>query len=280
MGWRALGAAMTICMAETSDASAQDAAVPGPPALSAPGMARDGPGNAPGRPSYNILIQDEDWSSLRDPSKRTDPLDAYKFIKLNADGSVYLTTAIDSYISYRAFQNELSGVFPGYDGYANTRLNVHASLTLGDHLRLYGALKHGDVYDRTAPIAPVSRNRLDLHQAFAEVRFGDAWGAAPGDALIRVGRQEIHYGSGALISARLGPNVRSDYDGVLARVRTGGFLTDAFVYRAVADRFGVFDDGPDRGNVLWGVYSTYAAQPVNIDFIYLGACPGNGFGKV
>ena len=169
-----------------------------------------------------------------------------------------------------AFDNELNGVFPGNDGTLNTRANVHASVTIGDRLRVYGALKHGDVYGREMPALPVNRNRLDLHQAFVELGFGDVFGLEPRAAIVRVGRQEMHYGNGALISARLGPNVRSDYDGVLVRVRTGGVVSDAFVYRGVVDRFGVFDDGPDRTNTLWGSYTTIASKRANLDLIYVG----------
>ena len=66
-------------------------------------------------------------------------------------------------MSYRAFDNELNGVFPGYDGTWNTRLNVDLGLTLGERVRLYGALKRGDVYDRRTTPSPVNRDRLDVH---------------------------------------------------------------------------------------------------------------------
>ena len=39
------------------------------------------------RPAYKGFRADEDWSSLRDPSKRTDSFDPIKWIPLNADGS-------------------------------------------------------------------------------------------------------------------------------------------------------------------------------------------------
>ena len=222
------------------------------------------------RPSYAVLRQDEDWSALADPALRTDPLDTLKYIPLNADGTIYLTTAIDAFFAYRGFQNEGHGRYPGYDGTWNTRANVHVGLTLGSRLRLYAALKHGDVFGARREPAAVNRNRLDLHQAFVELGFGDLFTLAPRDVLVRIGRQEIQYGGGALIAARLGPNVRSNYDGVLVRTHHGRVSSDLFVFRSVEDRPKFFDDRPDRDNTLWGSYTTIAGKPLNVDLFYIG----------
>ncbi len=147
------------------------------------------------RPGYDVLRQDENWSSFADPKKRTDPLDALKFIPLDSSGSVFLTTAIDSYVSYRSFRNELNGTIPS-DATLDTRLDVDLSLTIHDRVRLYGSLKHADAFNGNGPASPINRKGLDLHQAFVEVRFGDLLGMAPDDLLVRIGRQEINYGSG------------------------------------------------------------------------------------
>lgn len=221
------------------------------------------------RPSYLLLRQDEDWSALADPRLRTDPLDFLKFIPLNRSGSSFLSVAADAFVAYRAFDNELHGLVPGYHGSANTRANVHVGLTLGSRVRLYGALKHGDVYGGDGVPLPVNRNRLDLHQAFLELGFGDVFGLAPRDVFVRVGRQEIQYGSGGLIAARLGPNVRSNYDGLLARARFGRVVSDAFLFRGVEDRPGFFDDRPDRTNTLWGSYTTITGERLSKDVFYI-----------
>ena len=45
----------------------------------------------PLRPAYAPERYDEDWSFLRDPSKRTDFFDPIKWIPLGKDGSWFLT---------------------------------------------------------------------------------------------------------------------------------------------------------------------------------------------
>lgn len=245
-------------------ASAQEAR----PRMTAPGT----PPNKPtcDRPAFAILRQDEDWSCLKDPNIRPDPLDRFKYVPLNGDGSISLSLAVDGYLSVRAFDNAGRGASLGFDDTYNIRLNTHLAISFGDRVRLYGALKHGDQHRKSGPVAPPERDPLDVHQAFAEVTFGDVFGGAPNDAFVRIGRQELHYGDGRLISARVGPNVRSDFDGLLVRARIGPATTDAFIFRGVTDGPKVFDNGRDEGNNIWGVYSTLAGRELNLDLLYLG----------
>ena len=94
-----MAALLGVCAAQ--GAAAQTATEPATaPKVMTPGVAAVGEAKA-GRPSTTILRQDEDWSSLVDPAKRTEPLDAIKVVPLSADGSVFLTTAVDAYVSYR-----------------------------------------------------------------------------------------------------------------------------------------------------------------------------------
>ena len=222
-----------------------------------------------GRPSYAVLRQDEDWSSLRDPARRTDPLDRFKYVPLSSDGSVWASFAVDAYVSFRGIGNGDLGLTPGFDDTYNTRFNLHAALEFGGRFRVYAALKHGHRFDKSGPVAPPDRDRLDLHQAFGEVLIGDAVGRDPGDVMIRLGRQELNYGDGRLIAARVGPNVRSDYDGALARVRLNRVTADLIAFRGVTDGPGVFDNRPDRGRTIWGVYSTISGRVVNLDALFL-----------
>ena len=105
------------------------------------------PNNPAGeRPAFAVLRQDEDWSALRDPRLRIGAWDRLKYVPVNARGSMSLSLAADAYVSARGFENAGLGASPGFDDTYNTRLNVHAALTLGDRLRLYGALKHGGQY--------------------------------------------------------------------------------------------------------------------------------------
>src|SRR4030095_11974961 len=77
---------------------------------------------------------------------------------------------------------------------------------------------------------------------------------------LRVGRQELNYGSSRLISFREGPNVRLSFDGLKTILRIGEWQVDAFAVKPVRTRPGAFDDDPDPNQKFWGLY---AVTPVS-----------------
>ena len=198
------------------------------------------------------------------------PFDSLKHIDVTEGGAATATMAVDAYVSFRQFDYQFFGVVAGPRPTANTRANVDLALDFAGRLRLYAGLKHGGQYFRGLPAAPIDSDSVDVHQAFVELNFGDVVGGARSDFFVRVGRQELHYGGGRLIAARLGPNVRSDFDGITVRGRRGSIVADAFVMRGVRDGSDAFDNGPDRTNALWGFYATRYGRRANIDLIYVG----------
>jgi hypothetical protein len=90
---------------------------------------------------------------------------------------------------------------------------------------------------------------------------------------IRVGRQEMTYGSSRLVSVREGPNVRQSFDAVKAFYQTPRGQVDAFVSRPVQTDRGVFDDAGDRNRRLWGLYAVRELPGFldsHLDLYYLG----------
>lgn len=211
-------------------------------------------GAAPASP-YAVLRQDEDWSF--DLPNR--PL---KWIALDSGGVVRLDLAGDAFLKGKWYRNQSFGDVTDVEDNANTRLNLHAGLTIAERVRLYIALKHGGIHGSKVPASPVADEPIDLHQSFAEVRLGDAFGLQPNDVLVRLGRQELHYGAGRLISIREGPNVRNDFDGALVRARLGGIVSDAFYFEPSLDGPDAFDnafangDGFGNGDSVWGLYGS------------------------
>ena len=235
----------------------------------APGTPQRGAGATAVRLGYATLRGDEDWSWLADPARRTDQLDRLKLVPLASGVSV--SFGDDARLSFRDFGNEAFGQGRGDNAASYVRLNPAASVQLGNRIRLYGALKYGDLAGRRVPLPPAERDRVDLHQAFAELAAGDLLGLAVPDVLVRVGRQELHYGAGRLVSIREKPNVRRDFDGGVVRLRLGPLVADAFLAQPTADRAGTFDNRPDRRQALWGLYSSTAlAGAGNIDLFYVG----------
>src|SRR5258708_2188897 len=85
---------------------------------------------------------------------------------------------------------------------------LHSDWHLGPHFRAFVQLKSGLESSRAGGPRPIDEKKLDFEAAFFEARTsGKNWIA------LRVGRQELNYGSGRLISVREGPNVRQSFDG-------------------------------------------------------------------
>jgi len=99
--------------------------------------------------------------------------------------------------------------------------------------------------------------------------------------MIRVGRQEVKYGTGRLYDLRLGPSLRQSFD--LAKViwTEKDFTIDFFYGSAVQLDFGVFDNKSNIFNkdnpaqTVWGAYGQFKIWPkknegLNTELYYLG----------
>jgi transposase len=123
------------------------------------------------------------------------------------------------------------------------RYMLHADWHLSPTLRVFGQLKSGLAPGKAGGPEPPDEDRLDLHQAFADLRLP----TAPNQALtLRVGRQELSYGSSRLVSVREGPNVRQSFDAVKAFYQTPAHQLDLFVSRPVQTKRYTFDDASIR----------------------------------
>lgn len=138
-----------------------------------------------------------------------------------------------------------------HDGYLLQRFRVHGELRLSERVRTLVELYSGIEEGRNGGPRPPDENRADLQQAFVELGADEGLDAR---WLLRVGRHELQYGSGRLISVREGPNVRRTFDGALLRREQGAWRVDALATRAVRTVPGEFDDGHE--STLYGLYAT------------------------
>ncbi len=227
--------------------------------------------SSPGPLPFKKVRYDENYDYLREPSKRTDFLDMIKFIPLNAQQDWYLTLGGDIRERYEYYHNSLWGRGPqDGDGYLLQRYMVHADTHFGDYFRVFAQFKGGLEDGRTGGPRPTDEDVFDLHQAFFDARI--PWSKE--DSLtLRVGRQELAYGSSRLISIREEPNVRRSFDGLKVIFKANGWQVDAFAVKPVRTKMGVFDDDPDPDQKFWGLY---AVTPVSwlsggsVDLYYLG----------
>lgn len=150
------------------------------------------------------------------------------------------------------------------------RFGVHADLHRRDDLRVFLEMHSTLENGRAAGPGPVDENKLELQNAFIEVRLRAVRAV---DTQVRLGRQELQFGSGRLISVRDGPNVRRTFDGVRVLLEAGSWAFNAIAVRPREDRQGAFDDSTDRSQALWGVYTTVRFTPQaqsGLDLFYLG----------
>lgn len=217
---------------------------------------------------YRFLRDLEDFSFLRDPACRTDVFDGVKHLAFSEDGKRFVTLGGDLRLQlvnarYLSFGTE------GGDNHDVTleRIHLHASMRFSPALRIFTELKSNDEQNREPAALAIDVNRLDLHQAFADFGTGET-------SQLRIGRQELVYGSGRRIFPRNGPNVRGSLDAVRWMTHAANWRLDAFTFRPVEIDRGVFDDSKINTQAFWGLYGTGAVSawtPLRLDVYYIGA---------
>jgi len=197
-----------------SEPATGSGASPPPAPSAAPG--RQGPGSqateGSNLQSYKLLRYDEDYSDLKDPSRRTDPLDFLKYIPLGGRDGAFLSLGGTARPRYESYHNPGFGLGPASNDDFLQRYLLHGDLHLGPNLRFFGQLESGFESGRIGgPRPEVDLNRFDAHQGFVDLAW--RWGAEDANSLtLRPGRQEMSYGSGRLIDVREGSNLRRSFD--------------------------------------------------------------------
>lgn len=199
---------------------------------------------------YNLSRWAEDWSVYRDPSRRDDVLDRLKYLPLDEDGDIYLTLSGEA----RARMN-LTGNPQLVEGPEQRqdilRLVGGADLHIGDHLRFYGEIAHGQISGRNIGTpSGTFNNRFVRQQYFAEAkgRIGDV------DLGVRYGRQEFTDGPNLLISQRDNNTIRFVLNGARVWARTPTMRATLFDFETTdLGNGGLGDDVPDRNRRFSGI---------------------------
>ncbi len=224
------------------------------------------------RPAYKTFRSDEDWSPLRDSALRTEPLDRVKYVPLSSfDRFKYFSLGGEVRTRYDYFKNPGFGLRGlEHDDFVLQRLLLSGDLHLDEHVRVFAqAVSAFQSGPESAP-SPQQDDVLDLQQGFAEVWFGESRDRS---FQIRAGRMEMGFGSYRLVSPRDPTNVRLNFDGLRATLAWPGVTVDVFLTRPVEQKRGLFNDGENDAQTLWGLYSTIPLLPnkaLSADVYYLG----------
>src|SRR6204780_1742397 len=169
----------------------------------------------PPAPTYHLLREDDDWSFLADPSLadrvvRQDFWDLIKYIRLRSDRSDwFLSMGGEAREVWEQIGNDSWGQQPFMNGYFNERYMFYFDVHYGKHVRSFVELKSGLNSYRIGGPRPIDEKKLDFQAGFLEL----ATSKGANSVALRVGRQELEYGSGRLVDVREGPNVRLSFDG-------------------------------------------------------------------
>src|SRR6201987_1831939 len=197
--------------------------------------------DAPDR-SIKLLREDEDWSFLKDPKLREDFWDPVKYIRLRSGrNDWYMTISGEAREVWEQIGNDYWGQAPYWNGYLNERYMLGFDIHYGKHVRTFVDFKSGINSFRFGGPRPIDEKKLDFQAAFLQV--GTAEGQKFTD--LRVGIQELEYGSGRLIDVRQGPNVRLSFAGFLVKSKIDRWLVEGFAMRPRLDKSGFFDDRPN-----------------------------------
>jgi len=216
--------------------------------------------------SFKLMRYDEDYSYLKDSSRNF--YNRLKFLPISVDKKKHLSFGGEIRAEYGGKINEDWIKDQGFNSSFLQRYSVYANLTMGARFRIFAqvnsALENGSKYGP----APVDEDQLSVQNLFAEYQLFENSTNRLG---VRVGRQEINYGSGRLISVREGTTVRQYFTGAKLMYVKASFSIDAFVLADDEVNFGIFDNRSSRQANLWGAYSNLSIPKAgNVDFYYLG----------
>ena len=222
--------------------------------------AQTAPTGDPARPAYQPQRSEEDWSFLDDTLPGADRWDPIKFIPLRSDRKWYMTLGGEFRPFFEFYDNYNWGAGPeDHNGYLSPARHVSRGRADGRRARAFVELKSGVETGRVGGPRPPDEDRLDVNQAFIDIRVG---AREKRRLTFRLGRHEMNYGDGSLVSYREGPNVRQGYDGPKVMVR-------------LARVAGRFLRGQARRNRSWSVRRWVEQSPGVLGRLRFGAGTGS-----
>ncbi len=233
-----------------------------------------GPPSNPARPPLAPVDQaDENFSFLKDPANRTDLWDSLKYVPLDQAGDFYLTLGLENRSEYEWFQNAMWGAGPQtISGYWLQRVIPEMSLTVGSHVRLFTSFQYEkELGNNAGPRPGIDEDQGDFHEAFIDVSSGLD---DQRSVTLRLGQQELVYGTGRLVDNNEGVNVKSSFNGARIIARTETLRLEVFGVKPTEQNTGTFDDRPTSQQTFWGAYGTAPLRLIyqsgQADLYYLG----------
>ncbi|MEI8384690.1 MAG: alginate export family protein [Nitrosomonadaceae bacterium] len=154
------------------------------------------------------------------------------------------------------------------------RTRLHADIWYQDKFRLFAEGIDARSFSQTLPPLAIDVNHTDMLNLFADIKLATA---KEGVAYVRVGRQELLYGSQRLISTLDWANTRRTFQGVKTFWRNPKLDVDAFWMRPM----NVVPSGPqnfdnwDTNRNFYGLWATYKPQRGHFADLYFLSLDNN-----
>jgi hypothetical protein len=223
----------------------------------------------PPPPPFQSLRFEENYSYLKDKSKRKERLDKLKYISLNRK-DWFLSLGGEARLRYETYRNAAFGSgTQDTNGYFLGRFLLHTDWHFGEKLRVFAQIQSGIQAGRNGGSRPTDEDKADVHQAFFDYKI---YYNEKRSFSLRVGRQEVEFGAGRLISASEGLNVRRSFDAIRPIFKQGKWTANGLYAKLVATKKGFFDDSPINSQTFWGIGAIRLRPQAKggISFYYLG----------
>jgi hypothetical protein len=204
-----------------------------------------------------------DWRYLDDPKNtQHDYLDFLHRIHLG-DNWMFDTGGQTDWRHMHEINSRLTGKNNDYDLW---RLRAYGDLWYQDCFRVFVEFISAQTFNQDLPPLVIDRNYADLLNAFIDLKFCTICDAP---AYVRVGRQELLFGSQRLISPLDWANTRRTFEGVDVFRHGEKFDVDAFWVSPVVPDPSRFDSVNDHRNFA-GLWTTYRPRKgTALDAYYL-----------
>jgi Alginate export len=247
--------------------AAYERALPSPGAAPGYSEVKPPPAKKPPLQPWQGVFYDNDFSYLSDPDH--DWLLGEELKDLSADELSLLPegalVSLGGELRYRYMDesNRLRPGGPARANYQHWRWRQYADLKLDDSLRFYAELIDASMFGNTLSVTGIDVNRWDLQNLFVDVKIAER---DEKPVYVRIGRQELLYGSQRLISPLDWANTRRNFEGIKLFSRGETWDLDAFATRTLntaipgdgpVARFDNSFDSPNQNHTFSGAWLTY-----------------------
>jgi len=217
--------------------------------------------------SFKLLRYDENYEYLKDSSDTF--YNRVKFLPLNEKKDIYLSFGGEARYEYVDFNNEDWGRLDiGHNNFFLQRYDLHADMHIGKNIRIFSQVRSALQNGRKNGSRGIDEDQLSIQNLFIDANLINK---RDQKLTFRLGRQELDYGSGRLISVREGPNARLSFTGAKIMYSHKNVFADAFAMMADSINAGVFDNKTSKQLNLWGAYSKIIFPKAgNLDLYYIG----------